>query len=695
MSEHTNRLADETSLYLKQHANNPVDWYPWGPEALTKAEELNRPIFLSIGYSACHWCHVMEHECFENADIAEVMNRHYINIKVDREERPDLDQLYMTSLQLLTQEGGGWPLSVFLAPNLTPFYAGTYFPPDDRYMPQRPSFPRILSAIADAWAKKQDELLELGQNVANALQSINDTEVTDSPLSEQLLRQAYQALKRNYEPNHGGFGTAPKFPHAVDLRVLLRLADRGMSRPETMSMVCHTLNKMARGGMYDQIGGGFHRYSVDEKWLVPHFEKMLYDNALLPLAYIEGYQATGDPFYRHVVSQTLDYVLREMTCEAGGFYSTQDADSEGVEGKFYVWSEAEIDQVLGPDLAPLAKSVYGVTGAGNFEGQNILFRSKSDEQDARLHNLTVDELRQKLSQIQCKLYGTRSERVWPGRDEKILTAWNGLMISAFARAGAAFNEPKYIEAAVKAAEFVQSRLRKPDGRLYRTCGADAPAKLEAYLEDYAYTLEGLVDLYQASFDPRWLGTATELADLMIDHYGDPDKGGFYFTADDHEQLMARSKDHQDGSTPSGNAVAATALQRLAVLTGRTGYAEVAKRTIEAYGGLLADHPAAAGQMLLALDWQLGPAEELALVGLKGQPETEAVLAKIRSSYRPRSVLAFRDTADDSNPEDVPLLAGKAAVDGQVSLYICQHFQCEAPLVGSEAIMARFAEKIEG
>jgi uncharacterized protein YyaL (SSP411 family) len=677
-----NRLAGETSLYLRQHARNPVDWYPWGEEAIRRARELDRPIFLSVGYSACHWCHVMEHESFENPEIAKVLNDHFVSVKVDREERPDLDQIYMTAHQLLTREGGGWPLSVFLTPDLTPFFAGTYFPPDDRYAPHRPSFPKLLAAIVEAWQTKRDQLAEVGRQVAEHLSQMGESEAAEGDLSDALLRNALRALKRSHDPVHGGFGHQPKFPHAVDLRLLLRVARR-FDADDAVQMVRLTLEKMARGGMYDQVGGGFHRYSVDAHWLVPHFEKMLYDNALLPPAYVEAFQLTGDPFYRHVACETLDYVLREMTSPAGAFYSTQDADSEGEEGKFYVWSEKEIDDILGDELAPLAKSVFGVTGHGNFEGHNILFRSKTDEQDARLNRLGLEEFRDKLGRIKCKLYGERAKRVWPGRDEKILTSWNGLMIAAFAQAGAVLGVPKYVEAAVKAADFVLTRMRDPGGRLYRTAGADQPPKLAGYLEDYAYSADALVTLYEATFDPRWLRAAIELAEVMLKHFADERGGGFFYTADDHERLIARTKDLHDGSLPSGNAMAVTALLRLAALTGRRDFRDRAVQTLKAYRGLMDEHPAAAGQMLVALDFHLGPVDEVAIVGPKGDPETERVLAAVRSKFRPGRVVAFHDPAAGPPPPEVGLLADKP-MRGTVTTYVCRDFACREPLLGAEA-----------
>ena len=492
----------------------------------------------------------MEHESFEDADIAKLLNEHFVSIKVDREERPDLDQIYMTALQLLTREGGGWPMSVFLTPGPDAVLRRHLLPAGRPLRPPGRASRSCSRAIADAWQTKRDQLAEVGRQLAEHLQGMGESAAGEGELSEELLRNALAALKRNFDPVHGGFGHAPKFPHAMDLRLLLRLARR-FGADDATQMVRLTLEKMARGGIYDQLGGGFHRYSVDALWLVPHFEKMLYDNALLPPAYVEAFQVTGDPFYRHVAEETLDYVLREMTSPAGAFYTTLDADSEGEEGKFYVWSEEEIDDVLGDELAALAKSVYGVTERGNWEGHNILYRSKTDEQDARLNRLSVEEFRDKLGKIKCKLYGERSKRVWPGRDEKVLTAWNGLMIAAFAQAGAVFGVPRYVEAAAKAADFVLTTLRGPDGRLFRTCGVGQPPKLDGYLEDYAYPADALVTLYEATFDPRWMRAAVELAEVMLEHFADGQGGGFFYTADDHEQLIARTKDLHDGSLAVG------------------------------------------------------------------------------------------------------------------------------------------------
>ena len=684
-----NRLAQETSLYLRQHAHNPVDWFPWGEEALARARQLDRPIFLSIGYSACHWCHVMEHESFEDEATAADLNAHFVCIKVDREERPDLDTIYMTALQAMTREGGGWPLSVFLTPDATPFYAGTYFPPDDRYAAHgRPSFRRLLAAIVDAWTNQRDHLFEIGRNVAGAVGGMGP-EPGGGDLGPDLLKTALSALRRGYDATHGGFGRAPKFPHALELRLLLRLARR-FDDDVALQMARHTLDRMARGGMYDQLGGGFHRYSVDARWLVPHFEKMLYDNALLTSAYVEAWQLTRDPFYEQVARETLDYVLRKMTAAGGAFYSTQDADSEGEEGKFYVWSEVELRDVLGEELGESSCRVWGVTAGGNFEGHNILFRDRSDDEDAKRLGLKLEEFRSKLAEAKRRLYDVRAKRVWPGRDEKVLTAWNGLMVAAFAQAGAAFDEPKYVAAATAAADYLLKNLRFADGRLFRTAGVGQPAKLSGYLEDYAFLADALVALYEACFEPRYLTAAAELADVIVRHFADPAGPGFFFVADDHERLIARTKDLHDGSTPSGNAMAVTALLRLAKLLDRRDLAEKAEATLHGFRSVMAEHPLGSGQMLVALDFHLGPVDEIAVVGAAKADDTRRVLAAVRRAFRPNRVVAFHDPAAGPPPEAIPLLRDRPAVNGAATVYVCRDFVCRVPLVAPEAVEQAFA-----
>jgi uncharacterized protein YyaL (SSP411 family) len=668
-----NRLATESSLYLRQHAQNPVDWYPWGPDAIDRAKRENKPIFLSVGYSACHWCHVMEHESFEDADTAAVLNEHFIPVKVDREERPDVDAIYMAAVQALNNGQGGWPMSVWLTPDLQPFYAGTYFPPRDMY--GRPSFKRVLLALADAWRDRRDEVTRSAGSITDALRQHGESAEVEGELTEGLLRVAPQLLRRAFDPRHGGFGTAPKFPHAIDLRLLLRCWHR-FGDADALAMVRATLDGMARGGIYDHLGGGFHRYSVDERWLVPHFEKMLYDNALLSVAYLEGYQATGESFYRRVVEETLDYVLREMTAPPGAFYSTQDADSEGVEGKFYVWTDREVRDMLG-DAADLCCSAYDVTEEGNWEGHSILHRLRTDEQDAKLLKIDVDQLRTKLAEARGKLFDVRSKRVWPGRDEKVLTSWNGLMIAAFAKAGAVLDRADYTAAAVRAADYILTQMCQPDGRLYRTTAVGSPPKIDAYLEDYAFLIDALVELYAATFDVRWVRAAEDLAGLMVDRFADP-AGGFFTTPAGQGDLILRLKDQHDSSIPSGSAMAVTGLVKLAELTGTARWREIADRGLRALAGVIHDSPLAAAQSLVALDFALGPVEEVAVVG--SGDDAKRVVRAAREPFRPRRVVAFKQP-DAESP--LPLLADRTA-QGAVTTYVCQNYACHAPMVGVDA-----------
>jgi uncharacterized protein YyaL (SSP411 family) len=679
----TNRLARETSPYLRQHAHNPVDWYPWGPEALERARRLNRPIFLSVGYSACHWCHVMEHESFENNEIAQLLNEHFVSIKVDREERPDLDQIYMASVQLLTGQGG-WPMSVFLTPDLRPFTGGTYFPPDDRY--GRPGFKKVLRTLAEWWQTRRGEIDAVAVQLTEHLQAVGRLEAGEGELNPDLLRHAAGGLARAFDPVYGGFGQAPKFPHPMDLRMLLRVWRR-FGDEQALHMVRTTLDHMAMGGIYDHLGGGFARYSTDARWLVPHFEKMLYDNALLAVCYLEAYQATGDGFYARVVQETLGWVRREMTSPEGPFYSTLDADSEGQEGKFYVWSAREIEDVLGPEDATLFNAVYGIDPEGNWEhGHNILHRVKTLPQYARLYSISEADLATLLERCRPKLFEVRSGRVRPGLDDKALTSWNGLMIDAFARAAQVLDDPEYAAAAARAADFILTRMRGPDSRLLHTWSAGSEAKLNGYLEDYAYLLEGLVSLYQATFAPRWIEAAVDVAQVMMDQFWDPQEGAFFYTGRDHEALIARIKDPHDNATPSGNAMAVTALLRLAELTGRADLREKAETTLRLYRGLLGSNPLAAGQMLIAFDFHLGPVQEIAIVGDPQAEDTRRVLQAIHRGFRPASVVALKSPGDSSADAVLPLLAGKTA-QGAVTTYLCQDFTCQAPLVGAEAAEA--------
>jgi uncharacterized protein YyaL (SSP411 family) len=702
-----NRLEHESSPYLLQHQNNPVDWYAWGPEALARAKAENKPIFLSIGYSACHWCHVMEHESFENAGIAAYVNEHFVPIKVDREERPDLDQIYMNAVQLMTGRGG-WPMSVFLTPDLQPFFGGTYWPPTARM--GMPGFDQVLRAVVDAWANRREMAEEQARQLTEAVRaegsgfgvqgSGSEIRGQRSEVGEEearrLLENARRQLARAFDAQNGGFGSAPKFPHSMDLQLLLRLWKRRPSE-ETLHMVTHTLEKMAAGGIYDHLAGGFARYSVDERWLVPHFEKMLYDNALLTGAYVDTYQATRQLSrfswqWADTARETCDYILRYMTDPAGGFHSTEDADSEGEEGKFYVWAPAEIYEVLGVERGEQFCYVYDVTKEGNFEhGKSILNMPKSIEKCHALRGWDLEGLRRMLDNSRAKLLAVRDTRVRPGKDDKILVSWNALMIDALARAGVVVGERRYVEAASKAARFVLRELTR-DGRLLHTW-RHGKAKLDAYLDDYAYFVNALVTLYEATFDERWIDEAVRLADLMRLHFEDRESGGFFFTADDHERLIARNKDFHDASVPSGNGMAATALVRLGKLTGKIEYLESAIGAIVAGLPIIERSPTAAGQLLIALDMWLGPMQELVLVGGSDESENRAILAEIQRAYLPHCVLAYRGaTAGPANdsPQLAPLFAGRNAIDNQPTLFICQNFACQAPLVGAASIRQAIA-----
>jgi uncharacterized protein YyaL (SSP411 family) len=624
----------------------------------------------------------MEHESFEDPDIGRLLNDHFVSIKVDREERPDLDQIYMAFVQRATGHGG-WPMSVFLTPDLRPFFGGTYFPPDERYGGQMPSFRRVLMSVIDWWQHRRDEVRKSAQAVTHELRDLLRLEPQPGDLDPVLLRRVPAQLGRIFDPRDGGFGSAPKFPHPTELRLLLRVVKR-FDDEHALNMVRLTLDRMAMGGMYDQLGGGFHRYSTDARWLVPHFEKMLYDNALLGLAYLEAYQATGAPFYREVVEQTLAYVRREMTSPDGPFYSTQDADSEGEEGKFFVWSAAEVESVLGRDLAEVFNDVFDVTPDGNWEGHNILHRPKTYEQSARLRKIDEAELRRLLNEAKCRLFDVRSHRVWPGRDEKVLTAWNGLMIAAFAQAAQALDELAYAKAAARAADFILRTMRMPDGRLYRSWSQGSAPKLNGYLEDYAYFLDALVSVYETTFEARWVAAALDLARVMVEQFWDEAEGGFFYTGRDHEQLIARTKDPHDNATPSGNAMAVTALLRLAKLTGRADLRDKAERTLRLFRGLMEASPMAAAQMLIAYDFDLGPVKEFAVIGDPANSETMRVLRAVRGGFRPHKVVAMKPQGDDGADAMLPLLAGKTA-GGTVTTYVCENFTCAAPLVGAAAV----------
>ena len=829
-----NKLADETSPYLLQHANNPVEWWPWCDEAIQTARRREKPIFLSIGYSACHWCHVMEHESFEDPVMAALMSERFVCIKVDREERPDLDQIYMSAVQAMTGSGG-WPMSVFLTPELKPFYGGTYWPPTARW--GRPGFREILLGVSDAWQNRREAVLAQSEELTGHVVEAAASRVTPSPLNEEILRGAMQSLLRSADRVHGGFGSAPKFPHPMDLRVALRcwkrfeaaegqgLSDKrqnassatassSVPRPSALApqplldIALLTLNKMAHGGIYDHLGGGFARYSTDERWLVPHFEKMLYDNALLVPAYLEAFQITGNPDYARVARETLDYILREMTQPQGGFYATQDADSEGVEGKFFVWSEAEVDAALAPlapalrgegpgvrgsaspanstsspdhhktDEEPLTltlspqgrgegtgkefdpstsaspstlapqpstafKLCYDISARGNWEHSNILNRVLTHAEAAEKLKVDPTQLEAVLATCRQKLFDVRSQRIWPGRDEKVLASWNGLMIAAMSLAANVLGEPKYAAAARAAADFILSKMVEgggqesgdrsqtedgiraakertplpskargegtdedsspstlnppPSTRLLHSY-KDGRARFNAYLDDYAALIDGLCELYQTVFEAKYLDAALGLAQRMLDQFWDDANGGFFYTSNDHEALIARNKETHDNATPSGNSLAATALLKLARLTGRTDLEAKAVATLEMMSGLMNRIPLAAGQSLIALDFLLGPTHELVLVegtsrnqesGDRTQAENVAgILSELHQRFVPNKVVHRREatTTDESLPLSTrPVLSGKSVVNGEASLYVCRFGTCEQPAVGTVAI----------
>jgi hypothetical protein len=674
-----NRLADESSPYLLQHANNPVDWCPWGLEALGRAKAEQKPIFLSIGYSACHWCHVMEHESFENDAIATALNEKFVNIKVDREERPDLDQIYMNAVQLLTGRGG-WPMSVFLTPDLQPFYGGTYWPPEARM--GMPGFAQVIEAVDDAWQNRRDQAIAQASELTKHLRAVGESDGTEAELTPELLGSAAAKLGQVFDFTNGGFGTAPKFPHPMDLQVLMRIWFR-TRRDGLLDMVKLNLDKMAHGGIYDHLAGGFARYSVDERWLVPHFEKMLYDNALLTGAYLDGYLVTGNPEYARVVHETLDYILNYMTDEAGGFHSTEDADSEGEEGKFYVWTPDEIREVLGDERGDRFCYVYDVTGGGNFEGQSILNLPKTIEQCASLRDWDLEELKSELAESRGKLLEVRDRRVRPGKDDKVLVSWNALMIDSMARAAGILDESRYLDAATKAAEFILCEMRRPDGRLLHSW-RHGQAKLDAYLDDYAYLTNAFVTLYEASVEEKWIDEAVALANIVIAHFRDSRSGGFFFTADDHEQLIARNKDIHDSSVPSGNSMTATSLIRIGKLTGRNDFLEAAHETITNAVGVMRQSPTAAGQMLVASDMFQGPMKEIAILAPSDNDVISAANG-LRRRYIPNRVVAARTAASATPSANLnPLFEGKSA-EGDVAVYVCENFACQQPVLGHDAI----------
>ncbi len=675
---HTNRLIDETSPYLLQHAHNPVEWHPWGEGAFQKAKSDNKPILLSIGYSACHWCHVMEHESFENEEIAALMNENFVNIKVDREERPDLDEIYMNAVQMLTGHGG-WPMTVFLTPEGKPFHGGTYFPPEDRH--GLPGFPKILKAVAHAYKEKPQEIEKNVNQIITALNRISDSQESQRPFSRDTVTQSAEQLSQAYDPEYGGLSRAPKFPNVGVFELFLRHY-RSSKERRFLEMVSHSLTKMAEGGIYDHLGGGFHRYSVDAKWLVPHFEKMLYDNAQLVRLYAQIYSITQVPLFKRVVEESMDYLLREMLHPEGGFYSTQDADSEGEEGKFFIWSRDEIMQIVGEEIGEIFCRIYDVSEYGNFEGRNILHPTITLEQSSKYFKREVKEIEEFVEKARTKLFQEREKRVKPFRDEKILTSWTGLMLSGLAEAIKLLAKPSYLEAAAKSVDFIFTRMVR-DGFLLHTY-KNGQAKLRGYLDDYSFIIVGLLDLYEATLERSNLDRAKQLAETMIREFWDDTDGGFFFTGISHEKLISRTKPFSDSSIPSGNSMASQALLRLYHYTGKEDYLKKAEKVLRLHYDTIEKQPFGFAHMLSALDFYLEKPQEIVLVGEKKDQATKDLLHEIYSLYLPNMTLQVVEPGK-SLKEISPLLEGKIQIDGKPTVYVCHNFTCSPPVTEREEL----------
>jgi hypothetical protein len=695
MNRKPNHLIHETSPYLLQHAHNPVDWFPWGEEAFERARRENKPIFLSIGYSACHWCHVMERESFEDEEIARLLNEHFVSIKVDREERPDVDTIYMNAVQLMTG-GGGWPLSVFLTPDLKPFFGGTYFPPGDRQ--DSPGFRRVLEEIAAVYSGGHDNVVKTAEQLTAALRQCCDIEPrgrSDAEISRAMLAAAFRSISASFDGDHGGFGYAPKFPQPTALAFLLRYY-AATGEPHALSMVEMTLEHMARGGIYDQLGGGFHRYSTDARWLIPHFEKMLNDNALLAGIYLDAWRATGRPFYERIVRETLDYVLREMTGESGGFYAAQDADSGGVEGQYYLWTAEEIRAVVGAKNADVVMRHFGVEPIGNFEGaKSVLSIVATADEVAKQLRLDIAEVEAAIAEGRRALFELRRERISPPTDDKIVAARNGLMISAMARAGAALKETRYLEAARRCADFVLTHTRRDDGGLWRTW-RQGKCRANGCLSDHAFVIAGLLDLYEASFDPRRLEDAVALVEGMVARFYDERDGGFFFSEKGYPPSFVRTKDSYDNPDPSGNAMAVCDLLRLAELTERESWRKKALVTLRLFLPTMAKAPLATAQMLSALDFHTAPPRMVVIAGSLDLPATRALIEAARRPFASNTILALADPTDRTTFERtrqlVPALEGKTAIGGQPTAYVCQARTCGPPIIDPSDLIKQMGER---
>jgi uncharacterized protein YyaL (SSP411 family) len=719
--EHTNRLAHEKSPYLLQHAHNPVDWYPWGEEAFGKARRENKPIFLSVGYSTCHWCHVMAHESFENEEVAAIMNREFVNIKVDREERPDVDRVYMTFVQATTG-GGGWPMSVWLTPDLKPFVGGTYFPPEDRY--GQPGFKKVLERVATAWKENHDKIVEQGGQIVAALRESQSAATAESKIDATILDAAYRQIDRSYDPKEGGFGNAPKFPRPVTLNFLTRFYARDPKSDagkQALEMALFTLRKMAAGGMHDHIGGGFHRYSVDRYWHVPHFEKMLYDQAQLAVAYLDAYQILGDPHlnplppqgeedakrqvrveFEGVARDILDYVARDMTSKEGGFFSAEDADSpvaagigdaghsKTAEGSFYIWTKKDVDEALG-DAAEIFDFHYGVQAHGNapegsdshdeFRGKNILIERHTIAETAQRFKKSDDEVAKSLAQSRLRLFSIRAKRPRPHLDDKIIAGWNGLMISAYARAAQVLDDARYLEIATHAANFLREHLYDSSRKILYRSYRGGRSDIEGFADDYAFVIQGLIDLYEASFDIEWLKFATELQETQDRLFSDEKNGGYFSTSGKDQSVFLRMKDDNDGAEPAASSVAALNLLRLAQFRDDKTMAERARKTIDAFATTLSHFPSAMPQILVALDYSLCKPRQIVIAGKKDAPETQALFKAVHRPFLPKTILLLADGAEGQNylGEKNEAIRAMSMVEGKPAAYVCENFTCKAPV----------------
>ena len=685
-----NRLIHEKSPYLLQHAENPVDWYAWEPEAFEKARKENKPIFLSIGYSTCHWCHVMAHESFENPEVARLMNEVFVCIKVDREERPDIDNIYMRACQKMTGSGG-WPLTILMTPDKKPFFAGTYIPRESHH--GRRSMLDLVPRIKEVWDTQHADILKFADQITASLNQLSQGSTGDE-LDKSTLKTAYEQLSSRFSEQYGGFGNAPKFPSPQNLLFLLRYW-QSTNDEKALRMVVKTLQSMQEGGIYDHIGFGFHRYSTDSHWLVPHFEKMLYDQAMLAMAYIEAYQATGKKELRETAKKIFTYVLRDMTDSKGGFYSAEDADSEGVEGKFYVWTEDEIRKVLKGEEADLIINVYNIDKTGNFRdeasgkntGANILHLEKTLTEVAFKNKTSVDELKERVEAARQKLFTARNKRIHPHKDDKILTDWNGLMIAALAKGAQVCNEPEYADAAKRAADFILTDMRRPDGRIlhrYR----DGHAAILANVDDYAFLIWGLLELYETAFDVHYLQTALNLNSEMIRYFWDEQNGGFYFTADDAEELIVRQKDIYDGAIPSGNSVAVLNLFRLARITANSDLEDKANKIMLAFSKDVKSEPFGYTQMMVGLDFGIGPSYEIVIVGNPEAKDTKEMLNSLRKHFVPNKVVLLRPS-DQEEPDIIRLAKFteyQSSFDGKATAYVCLDYACKMPTTDTEEML---------